>query len=101
MRSAHGIPVDLLDRLVGLQSQVRKLLWIRGLSILVSLLTLGTGLALLVDLQWALSPDMRSALVGSLAIVGVVGLARTVWKVRRLQLTDVELAAIVEAAHPN
>ena len=51
MRSQHGVPAELVDRLAGLQHQLRKLLWIRGLSLVVILLVVGLGLALLVDLQ--------------------------------------------------
>jgi len=101
MRSQHGVPAELVDRLAGLQHQLRKLLWIRGLSLVVILLVVGLGLALLVDLQWELSPAVRSVLLAGLALLGLITLARTAWKMRRLQLSQTELAAIVEAAHPE
>jgi len=101
MRSQHGVPAELIDRLAGLQHQVHKLLWIRGLSLVVILLVLGLASALLVDLQWELSPSVRSVVLAGLAVLGAIALGRTAWKTRRLQLSETELAAIVEAAHPE
>lgn len=103
MATAHNgsIPRELGLKLGQLEARIRRLALVRGLGILGMVLAAGIGLGVLLDLKWELGVGLRA---GLLAVVG----GAACWVVYRyllrpcfVRLSPAELAAVVEASHPE
>ena len=91
----------LADKLETLQAQFRRQAIGRGLGRTALLLAVATGLGLAADWTWDLGSIVRVGLLVVTVLAVVASLARLFWTLRHGQPTLVELAAVVEEAHPE
>ena len=72
MATAVALPPGLRNRIAAVAHRVRRLRFLRGLSLLTLILTLGFGAALLADFFLDLSSPVRIGVFGAWAGVGLI-----------------------------
>jgi hypothetical protein len=95
------LPVELLTKLSRLNSQVRRLAFLRGSGLFVVVIALLLAAGMLVDFQWELATSVRVGIL--LSFTGITAAVAWMSLVRPLsrRLQTAELAAVVERAHPE
>lgn len=100
-RQLQSLPAEIAQPLVQLERKVRLLAVLRGVAWLVTLLIVGIGAGLLLDLWLGLGESARVALLAALsvAVLGVIlgGIVRPLVRSNG----PAEMAAVIESAHPE
>jgi hypothetical protein len=101
MATAVALPSSLRNRIAAVAHRVRRLRFLRGLSLLILILTLGFGAALLADFFLDLSSLVRIGIFSAWAGVGLIVFLFGLLLPLGRRLDDDALAAVVEEKYPD
>ncbi len=101
MATAVALPPGLRSRIAAVAHRVRRLRFLRGLSLLVLLLTFGFGAALLADFFLDLSSPVRIGIFGAWAGLGLIVFVFGLLLPLGRRLDNDALAAVIEEKHPD
>jgi hypothetical protein len=96
-----ALRTDLIGRLDGLERRVRLLALVKGAGAAAVVITTSLAAGLLVDALWDLSPSVRVALLGTVGLIAAVAVWSQLVRPILLSASSAEVAALVEAAHPE
>ena len=101
MATAVALPTGLRNRIAAVARRVRRLRFLRGLSLLVLLLTVGFGAALAADFFLDLSSPVRIGIFGAWAGLGLIVFVFGLLAPMSRRLDDDALAAVIEEKYPD
>ena len=101
MATAVVLPTSLRNRIAAVAHRVRRLRFLRGLSLLTLILTLGFGAALLTDFFLELSTPVRIGIFGAWAALGLIVFVFGLMLPLGRRLDHDALAAVIEERYPD